>query len=322
MKGVLSKHKSKEEGYPSVQQSTLQSKIEGLAAEIAEVEVLIQQAEATTLEAKEANVDELEKRLTEEQDKVSALIQKVTTSETLIRAGTPAKEALDEAAKIKKKFDGSVERLNQFKAFQETLKLPPAAIPEVAEFEKHFGIRHKLWQIRLTFGEQQRRWYGENFREQDAPAIVATVKERESELIKLKAQIGRDNKDEVHEAATREVKDVARYGNLIAALGNQAMQEKHWQKVWSLVETQPATLMNFPLTQLLQQGIENHFDKVEEISAFAAGEAGILKTVAEIQELWEGTSFTCRAYRDTKDRFFITEIEELLTQLEDHQMLI
>jgi hypothetical protein len=44
--------------------------------------------------------------------------------------------------------------------------------------------------------------------------------------------------------------------------------------------------------------------------------------VAEIQELWEGTYFTCRGYRDTKDRFFITEIEELLTQLEDHQMLI
>jgi chromosome segregation ATPase len=145
MKGVLSKYKSKEEGYQSVQQSTLQSKIEGLAAEIAEVEVLIQQAEATTLEAKEAKVDELEKRLAEEQDKVSALIEKVTTSETLIRAGTPAKEALEEAAKIKKKFDASVEKLNQCKAFQETLKLPLAAIPEVAEFEKHFGIRHKLW---------------------------------------------------------------------------------------------------------------------------------------------------------------------------------
>jgi hypothetical protein len=52
MKGVLSKYKSKEEGYQSVQQSTLQSKIEGLAAEIAEVEVLIHQVESTTLEAK------------------------------------------------------------------------------------------------------------------------------------------------------------------------------------------------------------------------------------------------------------------------------
>jgi hypothetical protein len=56
----------------------------------------------------------------------------------------------------------------------------------VAEFEKHFGIRHKLWNIRLTFGEHQRRWYGENFRDQDAAAIVQTVKEREGELVKLK----------------------------------------------------------------------------------------------------------------------------------------
>jgi transcription termination factor NusB len=41
----------------------------------------------------------------------------VSTSETLIRADTPAKEALDEATKIKKKFDESVKRLSQFKGY-------------------------------------------------------------------------------------------------------------------------------------------------------------------------------------------------------------
>jgi len=38
--------------------------------------------------------------------------------------------------------------------------------------------------------------------------------------------------------------------------------------------------------------------------------------------LWEETFFVCRQYRDTKDRFFITEIDELITQLEDNQMTI
>jgi hypothetical protein len=36
------------------------------------------------------------------------------------------------------------------------------------------------------------------------------------------------------------------------------------------------------LHQLLQAGIDSHFEKVEEISAFAAGEANILKTVSDI----------------------------------------
>jgi dynein heavy chain len=58
------------------------------------------------------------------------------------------------------------------------------------------------------------------------------------------------------------------------------------------------------------------------ISAFAAGEASILKTISEIRAAWDETSFVVKGYRDTKDRFFITEIEELIMQLEDHQMTV
>lgn len=61
---------------------------------------------------------------------------------------------------------------------------------------------------------------------------------------------------------------------------------------------------------------------MEEISAFAGGEAAILKTVSEISDMWQDTCFTVKGYRDTKDRFFITEIDDLITQLEDHQMQV
>lgn len=72
------------------------------------VEKKIVEAEESTAGAKDINVEELDKRIADEQEKVVALIEKITNSETLIRAGTPSKEALDEASKIKKKFDSSV----------------------------------------------------------------------------------------------------------------------------------------------------------------------------------------------------------------------
>lgn len=81
--------------------------------------------------------------------------------------------------------------------------------------------------------------------------ITQLVKERETELIKTKAKF-RDTKDEVLEAAIAEVKSVSKYSALISALGNKSMQEKHWVKVWGLVEGQPSTLLNFTFYQLLQ----------------------------------------------------------------------
>ena len=315
MKGVLSKYKSKDEGgYGSgFAQQALQSKIEALAAEIVEVEGLLQQAAETVKEAREANIEELDKRVIEEQEKVANLIEKLSSSEQLMKAHTPAKEALDEAAKLKKRFDNSVERLSQYQAYQNTLKLAVPLIPEIEEFEKKFALRNRLWQIRQTFSDQQKRWYGENFRDQDAQLIVNTVNDRATELVKMKFVIGKNVDDEVHAAATAEVNDVKKHANLIAALGNQSMQEKHWVKVWAMCESPPPTLLNFSLQTLLNQGIDSHLEEVETISAFAAGEAAILKTLSEITAAWEQTSFVVRQYRDTKDRFYITEIDELVT---------
>lgn len=138
----------------------------------------------------------------------------------------------------------------------------------------------------------------------------------------MKLLIGRDTADEVHAAATAEVADVKRHTPLIAALGNPSMQEKHWTKVWALCDSPPATSLNFSFQALLAQGIDAHLERVEEISAFAAGEAAILKTISDIAAAWEETSFTVRGYRDTKDRFYITEIDDLVIQLEDHQMTV
>jgi hypothetical protein len=97
------------------------------------------------------------------------------------------------------------------------------------------------------------------------------------------------------------------------------MLNKHWLKVWQLVDGQPSgSLGNFTFNLLLSQGIDAHFEQCEIISAFAAGEAGIKEQVAKISSIWDETSFTVRPYRDTKDRYFITEIDDLIAQLEDN----
>jgi len=66
--------------------------------------------------------------------------------------------------------------------------------------------------------------------------MVQFTKERESELNKMKLKLGSNGKDEVLDTAQAEIKDVSRHNALITALGQKAMQDKHWAKVWALVE--------------------------------------------------------------------------------------
>jgi hypothetical protein len=51
----------------------------------------------------------------------------------------------------------------------------------------------------------------------------------------------------VLDATRAEVKVVVAQKNLIAALGNPNMLEKHWHNVWSLVGGPPGTLLGFNL---------------------------------------------------------------------------
>jgi dynein heavy chain, axonemal len=118
----------------------------------------------------------------------------------------------------------------------------------------------------------------------------------------------------------QEVKVVSQHCNLIQALGNRSMQQRHWAKIFALLESgaPPANTKQFSLQQLLSEGIDQHYEKIEEISSMASGEATIEQTLREIIAVWKQANFTVLNYRDTKDRFIIGEIEDTITQLEDH----
>lgn len=61
-------------------------------------------------------------------------------------------------------------------------------------------------------------------------------------------------------------------------------------------------------------------EEIQEISDCAQGEANIKSKMDEVSERWDQTNFVVVSYRDSKDRFIVTEIEDLITQLEDDTM--
>ena len=120
------------------------------------------------------------------------------------------------------------------------------------------------------------------------------------------------------------MKDIAVYSNLIIALGNRSLEEKHWEKIFVLIEQpKPSSLNTFNLQFLVENGILKEYERVEEISAFASGEATINTALTDIQNFWTNEAiFSVLSYRDSKDRFIIGDVEDTIAQLEDNQMSI
>jgi dynein heavy chain len=134
-------------------------------------------------------------------------------------------------------------------------------------------------------------------------------------------------KDEVHEAYKQEVEAVKSNLDLFQNLGNQSMQPRHWQKVFKLLGGDGAQHPNFQMrtftfSQLLEEGVEQHKERVEEISGQATGEHNIENGITEITDVWDSLPFVVLNYRDSKDRFLLSEIDDVIVQLEDHQMSV
>jgi len=110
---------------------------------------------------------------------------------------------------------------------------------------------------------------------------VKTVNKYAKENLELKMKMSKEDRDEVLEELTRDVKEVEGHKNLITALGSKAMLHRHWIKVYAVLET-PAPNLDVGIT--LSDLIDNynamdHLDEIEDISGAAQGEMQIENTM-------------------------------------------
>jgi dynein heavy chain len=142
--------------------------------------------------------------------------------------------------------------------------------------------------------------------------------------MKMRIKMGKEEQDDVLDAFSLEVKAVVTHAPLITALGNPAMKLRHWKRVFSLTEGNFTGSLDLGITfnQLIQDGAENYVEQIEEISGAAQGEKQIEDTMTSIKEKWDATYFVVAQYRDTKDRFIVKEVEEVITLLEDDTLTV
>lgn len=136
----------------------------------------------------------------------------------------------------------------------------------------------------------------------------------------MKIRLGKDEKDEVLEELDREIKDMLQHCNLILALGKSAMQERHWKKVYDLLDgiSLPGNFeTGIILQDLLEAGADQHVTEIEDISGYAEGEAALEANMKKVEDTWLEIVFPIVPYRESKDRFIMGDIEDLMTQLED-----
>mmetsp|Transcript_28691 Transcript_28691/g.25703 ORF Transcript_28691/g.25703 Transcript_28691/m.25703 type:complete len:350 (-) Transcript_28691:1344-2393(-) len=193
----------------------------------------------------------------------------------------------------------------------------------LAELESKFADRQKIWVNLKSFREKNERWMHGEFSNLDVEEFEKDMKGFVGDcgVLKVKMQsIIKESKDTVLNQLTAEVEEIGSKLPIIMALGNKDLQARHWKKIFELIKKPYAPGSSLTLGSLLTTEIEEFKDEIEEISGNATGQAQIERSVEAIRKKWTELEFIIQKYRDSKDKFIVGTVEEIVQTLEEHQM--
>ena len=193
-------------------------------------------------------------------------------------------------AGISKRLDTLQQRSNDFSRYQRLFGKTVYTYKALKETTKMRNQRYDLWSSLKNLSVQSKGWMeAPEFRELDAEMIGAAVTgfHRTANMLHRRLRSG---------ATTLLLQRVEVWRErlpALLALGNVAMKERHWVKIFSsrmLGEPYVPGVTKIQLSMLVELGAfeEKHREGILSISSAATGEASIENQVQKIARIWEG----------------------------------
>ena len=96
------------------------------------------------------------------------------------------------------------------------------------------------------------------------------------------------------------------------------MKERHFKEIFGLFDITEIE-KSFDFNRLVQLGIEDKKELIDEISVRASGEALIENQIANINKKWSELNFN---FEDDGDFFQIVKCDDILSNIDDHLVSI
>jgi len=229
---------------------------------------------------------------------------------------TTVLELLDGA---KAKLAGLEEQAKRYAKWQGLFGIAAMELKPLAAAHKTLATRHQVWATLHGFESKYVSWTTDVFGNVDVEELGRDVATFQKTAFVLDKALN----DPVSGSLKAKVSDFKTFVGVITDLGNRAMQERHWKRIYD--ECGQPWYGNNPdrtLAELMSFNIFDYPDLVAEVSGTASGEAQLEASLHKIVAAWQSTDFITKPYREQKHVYILGALEDVMTQLEDHQVML
>ena len=225
---------------------------------------------------------------------------------------------LTELKAAKTRLDHFTELSKQYNEYEELFAQPNEGHSPLTAAIDYFTSVETLWTTVHEWNEKYSLVMTQDFKSVDVEELAKEVAVLFKDAYAMHKKLSND--------VTSKLKDKTADFKLkmpvILEIGNPAMKDRHWERIFGILNQEYYAGKIFTLEDLIAHGIFEHAESLSEVSGTASGEAQIESSLDSIRDGWKEVIFTCLPHREQEDVFILGGLEDVLTLLEDNQVTL
>lgn len=210
------------------------------------------------------------------------------------------------------------EEVNTLHSYQRLFNLPQFNTQNLSSLKKELQKRHKEWRGLADFEAYEQQWMQGDVRSLNVEDITNRVEEMSREAAGMAAKYWDDR---VLARFSREIESFKERLPLVEQLADDALKERHWKRIFSLVGSDYDPDSSFSVQDLRQKGIEDKFEEVENICSHASKEYSLERALDKLGQDWSNVYIAVVPYKDT-GTYVIGDVDEIQALLDDQMVKV
>eukprot|EP00928_Gymnodinium_smaydae_P068046 TRINITY_DN5109_c0_g4_i2.p1 TRINITY_DN5109_c0_g4~~TRINITY_DN5109_c0_g4_i2.p1 ORF type:complete len:3873 (+),score=1233.23 TRINITY_DN5109_c0_g4_i2:1305-11621(+) len=201
----------------------------------------------------------------------------------------------------------------RFNRYQDVLKMEMTPFENVEELKADFGTRAKLWRGIDSWEELTSSWNETAFGTVEVESITKKVLEYNKIAVQSQKAMPENEVPQLWGNAVAQFKNTL---PVVQALRNKALKPRHWEAIIGMIG-QELDLEDeeFTLGKLLEMGVDQHMESIQEISGKATAELALEEMLEKVRKTWEDMELIVNTYKD--NLYIVGSIEDITVALED-----
>jgi dynein heavy chain len=219
---------------------------------------------------------------------------------------------------LKESLDRAKERVQSFVDREKLFNIDVSDYSELDVVIEQFEPFYRLWTTAIEFKYSEDEWLSAPVARLDSEEIDAAVDQWFKDSYKMfKSFDGQQIPQQVAADLREAIEAFKQNMPVIRALCQEAMQPRHWVTLFEEIECDTDIDDALTLQQLLDIGILDHIETVENISAVAQKQFSLKSTLAGMKAEWKPMEFETMPYKET-GTYLMKGVDDIQVLLDDH----